>query len=214
LDDMKLTVLGATGGVGRQLVSKALTDGHRVTAVVRDPARLGLEHRHLTVARADALDAGSLKAVVDGVDAVLSGVGAASPRDPLNPASTSTRAAVEAMAATDTRRIVVISAAPLNRSGAGDPWFTRRVFYPLLWNRLGELYTDLERMEAALAGSGLDWTAVRPPRLLDGEGTGRYRRAVDASPGGSSISRADVARAMLDMLADPTTIGHAIGVSS
>lgn len=211
---MKLTVLGATGGVGRHVVSHALADGHQVTAVARNPDRLELTHRNLTVARADALDAGSLKTVVDGADAVLSGIGQAGRRDPLHPASTSARAATEAMTATGTRRIVVVSAAPLNRSGAGDPWFTRRAFYPVLWRLFREVYTDLEQMETVLADSGLDWTAVRPPRLLDGEGTGRYRHAVEASPGGSSIRRADVARAMLDTLADPTTIGHAIGLSS
>lgn len=211
---MKLTVLGATGGVGRHLVNHALTDGHQVTAVARDPARLGFDHQRLTVARADALDAGSLKTVVDGADAVLSGIGQAGRRDPLHPASTSARAAAEAMTATGTRRIVVVSAAPLNRSGDGESWFTHRVAYPLLWRVLREVYTDLEAMEAVLADSGLDWTAVRPPRLLDEDGTGRYRHALDASPGGSSVSRADVARAMLDVLADPATIGHAVGVST
>ncbi|MFD8086455.1 NAD(P)H-binding protein, partial [Kitasatospora sp. NPDC059722] len=50
---MKLTVLGATGGIGRHLVRLALADGHRVTAAVRDPARLPLQHERLTVVTAD-----------------------------------------------------------------------------------------------------------------------------------------------------------------
>ena len=37
---MKITVFGATGGIGRQLVAQALNHGHDVTAVVRDAARL------------------------------------------------------------------------------------------------------------------------------------------------------------------------------
>lgn len=37
---MKLTVFGATGGVGHEVVRQALAAGHEVTAVVRDPARL------------------------------------------------------------------------------------------------------------------------------------------------------------------------------
>ena len=53
---MKLTILGATGGVGRHLVSHALADGHQVTAVVRDPARLPVATSRLTVVRGDALD--------------------------------------------------------------------------------------------------------------------------------------------------------------
>jgi uncharacterized protein YbjT (DUF2867 family) len=39
---MRLTVFGATGGTGRHVVQQALADGHQVTAVVRDPARLQL----------------------------------------------------------------------------------------------------------------------------------------------------------------------------
>ncbi len=210
---MRLTVLGATGGVGRHIVTHALADGHEVTAAVRDPARLPIRHPNLSIVQADALDAASLKNVIEGADAVLSGMGTAQRRNPLRPASTSAQAAVEAMVATGVRRIIVVSAAPLNRSGAGQPLLMRRVFAPLLWVVLEEVYTDLERMEGILRESGLDWTAVRPPRLLDTPGRGRYRQAIEADPGGSTIPRADVARAMLDFLTIPETIGHAIGVS-
>lgn len=210
---MKLTVLGATGGVGRHLVAHALADGHRVTAVVRDPARLPVEHENLTVVRGNALEAASLKSAVEGADAVVSGIGQAGRRDPLRPASTSARAVSEAMTATGVRRLVVVSAAPLNRSGAGDSAFVRRVASPLLWAVLGELYTDLELMERVLRYGGLEWTSIRPPKLTDRPGTGTYRKAVEASPGGTSIARADVARAMLDAVDDPETVGRAVGVS-
>ncbi|HET9256175.1 MAG TPA: SDR family oxidoreductase [Pseudonocardiaceae bacterium] len=211
---MRLTVLGATGGVGRHIVTHALADGHDVRAVVRDPARLPTRHSNLSVMTADALDAVSVKEAIDGADAVLSGIGTADRHNPLKPASTSARAAIEAMTATGVRRIIVVSAAPLNRSGAGQPLLARQVFYPLLWMVLKEAYTDLELMEHLLRDSGLDWTAVRPPKLLDKPGQDRYRHAIEADPGGATIARADVARAMLDFLDAPDTIGHAVGVSS
>jgi putative NADH-flavin reductase len=210
---MKLTVLGATGGVGRHLVTHALADGHDVTAAVRDPARLPERHPNLSVRRTDALDAASVKEAVEGADAVLSGIGTADRHDPHKPASTSARAAVQAMVATDVRRIIVVSAAPLNRSGTGQPLLARRVFSPLLWAILQEVYLDLELMERILRDSGLDWTAVRPPKLLNKPGQDRYRYAVEADPGGRTIPRADVARAMLDFLTIPETVGHAVGIS-
>ncbi|GGU79765.1 NADH-flavin reductase [Streptomyces albospinus] len=211
---MKITVLGASGGVGRQLVTHALADGHEVTAALRSPAKLTDRHERLTVVRADALDAASVKTVIDGADAVVSGIGQAGRRDPLRPASTSARAVTEAMKATGVRRLLVVSAGPLNRTGAGQPFLAHRVFGPLLWAILRDVYADLERMEAVLRDSDLDWTSVRPPRLLDTPGTGRYRHAVEAGPAGSTIPRADVARAMLDFLPDPRTFAHAVGVSS
>ncbi|MBD0688965.1 NAD(P)-dependent oxidoreductase [Streptomyces sp. CBMA123] len=211
---MKLAVLGATGGIGRHLVTLALADGHQVTAAVRDPARLSVRHDRLTVVRADALDPAPLKPVVEGVDAVLSGIGQAGRKDPLKPASNSARAAATAMAAVGVRRILVVSAAPLNRSGAGQSLLAAKAFGPLLWAALRDVYTDLEAMERVLRDSDLDWTAVRPPRLTDGPGRGHYRHAVESGPAGSSVPRADVARAMLDLVTDPTSFRHAVGVSS
>ncbi|MEV7681707.1 NAD(P)H-binding protein [Streptomyces sp. NPDC088341] len=211
---MKLAVLGATGGVGRQIVTHALADGHTVTAAVRDPSRLNPTHENLTVLQADALDPASLIKVVDGTDAVLSGMGQLGRHDPLKPASSSARAAVEAMTATGVRRVVVVSAAPLNRAGTGQAWLTRRVLTPVLWAALKELYTDLEVMERLLRESDLEWTSVRPPRLTNAAGKGTYRHQVGTGPAGSTIARADVARAMLDFVTLPETVRHAVGVSN
>ncbi|KUL46519.1 epimerase [Streptomyces sp. NRRL F-4489] len=211
---MKLTVLGASGGIGREIVSQALADGHDVTAALRNPGKLVQRHPRLTVLRTDPLDPASVEPAVRGADAVLSGIGQAGRHDPLRPASTSARAVTEAMAATGVRRLLVVSAGPLNRTGAGQPFLGHRVFAPLLWAVLKEVYTDLERMEAILRATDLDWTSVRPPRLLDKPGTGHYRHAIEAGPAGNSIPRADVARAMLDLIPDPTTHAHAVGVST
>lgn len=59
-------------------------------------------------------------------------------------------------------------------------------------------------MEARLRASAADWTVLRPPRLTDGPATGRCRTAVDARlRRARSLSRADLALAMLDALGDP-----------
>lgn len=209
---MRIAVLGATGGVGGHLVRHALADGHEVIAAVRDPARLSIRHEHLDVVRADALDATSVKSVVHGVDAVLSGIGQAGRTDPLRPASTSARAVVDAMNANEVRRLVVVSAAPLNRDGRVASRLNR-LGGPVLWRLFRDVYVDLERMEAILRDSTLDWTSVRPPKLVDKPGHGTYRFEVEGGPAGSVITRADVARAMLDFVGDPATFRHAVGVS-
>lgn len=41
-----LLIFGATGATGRKVTERALELGHRVTAFVRTPAKLGLEHEH------------------------------------------------------------------------------------------------------------------------------------------------------------------------
>ena len=45
---MKLTIVAATGGIGRQLVGQAVTAGHDVTAVVRNPDKLPRQVRSVT----------------------------------------------------------------------------------------------------------------------------------------------------------------------
>lgn len=57
---MTLTVFGATGGTGQQLVRLALEGGHVVTAVARDPARLATRHDRLAIRPADVLESDSL----------------------------------------------------------------------------------------------------------------------------------------------------------
>ena len=77
---MKLTIVAATGGIGRQLLTQALAAGHDVTAVVRNPATLPAEVRAVT---ADLTTAGpaALEPAVAGADAVLSGLGPRSRAD-------------------------------------------------------------------------------------------------------------------------------------
>jgi uncharacterized protein YbjT (DUF2867 family) len=68
-------------------------------------------------------------------------------------------------------------------------------------------------MEEAVKHSGMDWTIVRPPRLIDGPLTGIYRRAVDANlRRGYRISRADLADAILACLEDQDTVKKTIAV--
>ncbi|MYV41329.1 NAD(P)H-binding protein, partial [Streptomyces sp. SID1328] len=63
---MRLTVFGATGGVGGEIVRQALDAGHEVTAVVRDPARLTVTGERLQVVRAGLSDPEALRGAVAG----------------------------------------------------------------------------------------------------------------------------------------------------
>lgn len=211
---MEITVFGATGGVGRELVKQALQRGCAVTAVVRDPRRLPVTGPGLRVVTIAALDdPGTLIPVIRGSDAVLSALGPRGRKDgPV--ASSSTRAIVSAMAACSTRRFVGVSATPVGPVAAGEGLMTRWVLLPALKSILRNVYDDLAEMEAILQSSDIDWTVVRPPRLVDKPTTGRYRTALGANVArGSAISRPDVAHAMLEALAAPQTIRHVVGVA-
>jgi putative NADH-flavin reductase len=219
---MKLTIVAATGRIGRHLLDQALAAGHDVTAVVRNPAKLSREVPAVAVDMS-APEPAALEAAVGGADAVLSGLG---PRSRADSGITApgTRAIVAAMTATGVRRIVVVSAAPVGtvavpgrpRPPKHDPGDgpVMRYLSPMIKAFLREHYADLAVMEDMLRSSGLDWTAVRPPRLTDKPLTGTYRTALDRNiRGGLTVSRADVAHYMLHALDDPATIGHAVGIA-
>jgi putative NADH-flavin reductase len=222
---MRITVFGATGRIGTEVVRQAIDAGHRVTVVVRDPAGLaGLRPDRVVTAAVTGAAPEVLADAVSGADAVLSGLGPRSRAD-LRLNESATTAIVRAMKATDARRIIVVSAAPVSttpspgrprppRHDPGEGFVMRTVLTPMVKRVLGWRYADLAIMEDVLRNSELDWTSVRPPRLTDKPRTGRYRTAIGQNlPGGALISRADVADLMLAAIERPETVGHAIGIA-
>ncbi|MFD9910804.1 NAD(P)-dependent oxidoreductase [Streptomyces sp. NPDC059063] len=209
---MKLTVFGATGGVGQELVRQGLAAGHKVTAVVRDPARFTVTGAGLEVFRADLTDVEALRGAVAGRDAVLSGLGARKRTD-AGVAARLTRSVLKAMEAEGVRRLLVVSAGPLGRVPRDQPLLDR-AFLAVLNRVLKGVYDDLRAMEDELARSATDWTSVRPPKLLDKPVTGTYRTVVGGSVRkGRTLARADVAHAMLSMIDDGATVGQGVGVA-
>ncbi|MEU6058597.1 NAD(P)H-binding protein [Streptomyces sp. NPDC047097] len=210
---MRLTVFGATGGIGRELVGQALTAGHQVTAVVRDLSRLTVTGERLevfTVPRMDQPDA--LRPAVAGREAVLSALGPRG-RAQVGVAASLTTVVLRAMEAEGVSRFLAVSAAPLGPVPERET-LALRLLTPIVSRVLRAHYDDLRAMEEQLRRSATEWTAVRPPRLLDRAGTGRYRTAVGASlRGGAAIARADVAHAMLAMVDDPATVRQPVAVA-
>jgi putative NADH-flavin reductase len=219
-----LTIVAATGGIGRQLLRQALDAGHQVTVVVRSPGKI-TEPVRVVAADLTRPDPSVLAEAVKGADAVLSALGARSRAD-LGVAERGTVALIEACRAAGVRRLIVVSAAPIGtvasparphppKHDPGDGFLMRHLGANFARTMFRTHYADLARMEDAVRASGLDWTISRPPRLTGKPFTGRFRTAVDRNVrGGLSIPRADVARQMLDCVDDPATVRHTIGVAS
>jgi putative NADH-flavin reductase len=227
-DTMKLTIIAATGGVGRQLLAQALDAGHDVTAVARTPAKLPQDLRaaaRIVTADLASPDPHALESAVVGADAVLSALGPHNNAD-AGIAAPGTAAIISAMRTAGVRRIVAISASPVAttpspgrprapRRDPGDGFVMRYLGNRIAKTLFGKVYDDLARMEDVLRDSGLDWTALRPPQLTGKPLTGRYRTAVGQNVrGGWSIPRADVAHYMLAALDQPDTIGQVIGIAT
>ena len=75
---MKLSIFGATGGTGSEVIKQALEAGHQVTAFVRDTSRLPIQNENLSIITGDVFDADSVAQAVQGQDAVICALGAGS----------------------------------------------------------------------------------------------------------------------------------------
>ncbi|MGH3905883.1 MAG: NAD(P)-dependent oxidoreductase [Pseudonocardiaceae bacterium] len=111
------------------------------------------------------------------------------------------------------RRFIGLSAVPVTPRAEVGP-VDRLVVYPILYRFFGASYADMARMEQVLQHSEADWTIVRSPRLTDGPLTGSYRTAVNHHlRGGRTISRSDLAAAILDLLDSPDAVRATVGVA-
>src|SRR6516165_3669829 len=166
---MKLTVFGASGGTGSQVVTQALDAGHEVLAVVRNPARLRMSHPNLTVMTADVLQPAEIGDAVVGRDAVISALGHSRRRAERKAAAhptlcaDSARSITEAMRATGSRRLVIVSASGPYTDGDGP--VLRSVIKPIVGRLLKDAWADFVAMEEVVRASGLDWTVLRPPAV-------------------------------------------------
>ncbi len=206
---MNITIFGATGGTGTCLVRQAMAAGHRVTAVVRDRARLAVTGPDIVIA--DVLDPVAIKPAVAGADAVISAIG---PRGsgPTTVSQDSAAAIIEAMQAAGSLRLVTISGSIV--TDAGDDVFLRLLKPLVRGTQLRHVCADMRRAEEEVRGSGLDWTIMRPPRLTGKPAAGHYRTAIDRNlPREYTISRADLAACILGLLGDPRTVHKHVTVT-
>ena len=191
---MRIVVLGAAGGVGRQAVAAAVQQGHEVVAAARTaPDVAGARSLAL-----DVRDGAGLRGAVAGVDVVLWCVGVTR-RSGGDVGRTAMPLLVAACEQAGVRRLVSVSGAgvtlPDDVKGPGA-----RLVSALTRRLARDLVMDKEGEHAALAASGLDWTEVRPPRLVDRDPTGRWQLGEQA-PGLTArpVAKADVALAMLEL---------------
>ncbi|MFD9518400.1 NAD(P)-dependent oxidoreductase [Streptomyces sp. NPDC059979] len=193
---MQLTVLGATGPIGQQVLQQALAAGHRVTVLVRDPARLPQrDEKRVTVVIGDAASAADVEEATRGSQALICALGAG--KDYKSTLATRTAGPVlEAMAAAGVERLVWLSAL-----GSGDT-ARRQSLFQATASRLvmGTLMADKGIADETIARSDRDWTIALPVLFGNGPTTAGYQTIpLDGTQGrvGGRINRADVADFLL-----------------
>jgi putative NADH-flavin reductase len=195
---MNIVVFGAGGRAGRRAVAEAHRRGHRVTAVVRDPARHG-DLAGAEVVAGDVTDAAGVGRAAAGHDAAVSAAVdlSAAPHDFF---TTSSRALAAGLAEAGVRRLVVVGLASIMPGPSGGPLMDEPG-YP---NEYRSFYLGHAAGIDELRASDLDWTYVAPAGDFDHDGApnGRYAIAEHGDPA-SRITYADFAISLLDEIEKP-----------
>ena len=200
-----IAVFGATGKIGRLVVEQLLAAGYEVTVLARNPAKLTIDNPKLVVRSGQLSDAGAVRDVVGGSDAVISALGPSlKPGARGTPVADGTRAIVAAMKDSGVRRFIGL-ATPSVSDPRDRPTFKAKLLPLMARVVFPNALTELGGMTAAVTGSDLDWTIARITNPTDRPAKGTVRAGFlghDAL--GWAMSRADIAAFLVGQLTDTT----------
>jgi len=211
---MKIAVFGASGGIGSHVVDLATQRGHQVRAVYRAAPQAPPAGQAEILVSPDIFDPGFVGQAIRGADVVVTALGPdfAERHNPrtkmISPADLHQRLARTLIAAMRDpgapARLISVSTGSM---GPGDAAMSAgqrllfRFFRTVVTPNLGRVGRDLQAMENELAGTELDWHALRPVKLTDGPVTGHVQASARFAM--RTISRADVAWYILNLAEDP-----------
>ncbi|KAM9360425.1 flavin reductase (NADPH)-like [Symphorus nematophorus] len=218
---MKIAVLGATGQTGQYLVNQALQQGHTVTAIVRNPAKLTVHHDNLKVVEADIFSNDSLKAHFKGQDVIMSCLGfPASIFSVVTGYTLSMNAIIGAMREARVNRIITMTSWYTEpNSGTQASYLIRFLLLPIIRSVL----TNMHEMEQFLQKTeDINWTVVRPPGLKNLPSSaqefltheGYFVPDSSGHPAGSTVARGDVARFMLSLLNSNAWVKKGVSITT
>ncbi|WP_433664997.1 NAD(P)-dependent oxidoreductase [Nocardia sp. CA-128927] len=201
---MRITVFGATGDVGSRVVAEALSRGHEVVAVIRDPARAAAVPAAAEVRIGDAADLDDVVTLSTGKDLVITATRPPSGQEHELPEITAVL--LKALAHTGVRLLVVGGAATLLVPGTDGATLHETPNFPTEFRAIAKACAN--QLALCRAETVADWTYLSPPaELIPGERTGTYRSGTDElltrPDGTSTISMEDFAVALLDEAEQP-----------
>jgi len=207
-----IMVFGASGGTGLEVVEQALETGLQVTVVLRHPDAFPIRHENLRIIKGDVLQPQTFENAFFGIDAVVSCLGTRN-RESTTVYSEGVTNIITAMQKLNLDRIICLSAGavvvPPNAS-----FIMKFIIKNILQRLFKYSYADMLKMETYLINSATNWTVIRPPRLLNGDKTGKYRTVINGFlTGMSSLTRSDLAHYILHHLDDEKTYKSKVEIS-
>lgn len=200
---MKITVIGASAGVGLETVKRAIQREHHVTTLSRSSIDLPASEQ-LTMLKGSATSKADLLKSIEGADAIIVALGTGKSMKPTTLYSDFAKVLLEVAHEKNLSvPIIVLTGFGAGESGQYHGSFIARMFFKFL---LKDVYLDKTLMEQAIAASSLNWIIVRPGMLNDKPLSEQYRVEDHLFKGMNigGIGRADVADFMVKQAEIPS----------
>lgn len=209
---MILTIFGATGKTGKQLVKQAIYLGHYVKAFGRNVFTAGFrEDDNLKLLPGAVFDDDRVLEVIQGSDVVLSALGGASDGSDKT-RSLGMKKITEQMEKAGVKRIIAVGGMGVLNAGNGK-LIMENPDYPAKYLPVGQEHLKAFQI---LKESDLDWTFVACPDLVDHEVTGEYHVAASEMPEHNTykINTGDLALFMLTEMERNQFVKQKVGISN
>lgn len=213
-----VTLIGASGFVGTAILNELLNRGHKVTAIVRNPERVGAKNDNLNVVKSDVADTEAVIEACKGKDTVISAYNPGWSNPNIYEETLHNYPLIlESVKLSGVNRLLCVGGAGTLFCAPGLRVVDSGAIPEAIMGgvkSLGEFYLNTLMNE-----HDIDWVFFSPAGTLEpGERTGKFRLGkddliVDAN-GNSHISVEDYAMAMVDELEKPAhhferfTIGY------
>lgn len=209
---MRITVFGATGQVGKRIIRQALAMGHQVTAFGRNVESLidaDIRNDNLIAVKGYVFDAGDVFNAVKDAEAVISALGGAIDGNDKT-RSLGMKNIVEQMQQSGVQRLMVVASMGLLKDDEYE-FRMNRPNYPKVFQFVGE---EHKQAFSYIRHSGLNWTIVCPPEIIDADASGNYITALDYPPVPTKmqINAGDIASFMIDAINNPQFYNKRVGI--
>lgn len=197
-----VALFGATGKTGKILLRKLISEGYQVNALVRNPAKLNMKDRQLTIIQGDVLNGEQVTKALSGCDAVISVIGHVKGCPP-DLQTIASRNITNGMNKSGIKRLIDLTGGGVKIKGDDPGWFDRLIVYVFgnfagkaLRDRLVDGTTHVE----LIGKTSLDWTIVRAPLLLPGKAKGKTKTGMVGHIPGYSLTFEDLTDQIVKIL--------------
>ena len=206
---MKILIIGATSETGQLIVEKCIESSIDVKALIRNPKRLG-DFPKIEVLEGNVLDYEQVTLALNGCDAVICVLGASQGEKIGNTRSKGTENLINAMKSTNVSRMITVSTIGIGDSVNNMSLFSK-IIYPLIIGKARLL--EAQKQENLIINSGLQWTIVRPPRLINNTKQQEVRVGEELATNFSdALSRVNLAKFLVELLEQNSFVQKTITV--